>query len=51
MIMKVLKVENEAKFSDGNISRITENTDKLILRATADGKPEYTTQTVNGVTY
>ncbi len=43
IVMKGWGVENEAKNTDGNISRITENTDKMILRATADGKPEYTT--------
>ncbi len=49
--LKVLEVGNEAKFTDGNISCIAENTDKLILRATADGKPEYIMQTIDGITY
>ena len=30
---------------------IEENSEKIFLRANADGKPEYITQTVNGVTY
>ncbi len=49
--LKVLEVGNEAKFTDGNLDRIAENGEKMILRASADGKPEYITQTINGVTY
>ncbi len=49
--LKVLEVGNSEKFMDGNLERITEPTDKLILRAAAHGKPEYTTQAINGVTY
>ncbi len=49
--LKVLEVGNSEKFMDGNFERITEPTDKLILRATAHGKPEYTTQNIDGVTY
>ena len=46
-----MEVGNESKFTDGNIDRIEENSEKIFLRANADGKPEYITQTVNGVTY
>ncbi len=49
--LKVLEVGNSEKFMDGNLERITEPTDKLILRAAAHGKPEHTTQMVDGVTY
>ncbi len=49
--LKVLEVGNAEKFLDGNLERITEPTDKLILRATAHGKPDYTTQNVGGITY
>jgi hypothetical protein len=49
--LKVLEVGNNSKFTDGNIDRIEENSEKIFLRANADGKPEYVTQTVNGVTY
>ncbi len=49
--LKVLEVGNAEKFSDCNISRIPPNTDQLSLRAIAHGKPEYTTQQVDGVTY
>lgn len=44
-------VGNDGKFLDGNIDRIDECSDKLFLRANAKGKPEYVTQTINGVTY
>ncbi len=49
--LKVLEVGNDTKFMDGNIDRIDENSEKVFLRANAEGKPEYTTQTINGVTY
>ncbi len=49
--LKVLEVGNGEKFMDGNIDRITKPTDKLILRATAHGKPEYITQKIDGITY
>lgn len=49
--LKVLEVGNETKFTDGNIAHITENTEKVVLRASAKGKPEYITQTINGVSY
>ena len=49
--LKVVEVGSDAKFLDGNIERIDRNGDKLILRATAEGKPEYISQTIDGVTY
>lgn len=49
--LKVLEVGNEIKFTDGNISRILENHEKVVLRANAKGKPEYVTQTINGISY
>ena len=49
--LKVLEVGNDSKFTDGNIDRIDECADKIFLRANADGKPEYVTQTIDGVTY
>ncbi len=49
--LKVLEVGNAEKFMDGNLERITEPSDKLILRATAHGMPEYTKQTIDGITY
>ena len=50
-LLKVLEVGGDSKFMDGNIDRIDENAEKMYLRANADGKPEYVTQTINGVTY
>ncbi len=49
--LKVLEVGNDTKFMDGNINRANADSEQLILRANAKGKPEYITQTVNGVTY
>lgn len=49
--LKVLEVGNDAKFIDGNLDRVNENGERLFLRATAEGKPEYTTQTVDSVVY
>lgn len=49
--LKVLEVSSADKFLDGNIPRAPENTEKLLLRANAKGKPEYVTQAIDGVTY
>lgn len=49
--LKVLEVGGDSKFMDGNIDRIDENAENMFLRANADGKPQYVTQTINGVTY
>ena len=49
--LKVLEVGGESKFTDGNLSRIGENTEKVVLRANAKGNPEYVTQAIDGVTY
>ena len=47
-IVAVSKFEN---IIDINIDKVEHNREKIILRANADGKPEETTQTVNGITY
>lgn len=49
--LKVLEVAAADKFSDGNIDRIDKNAEQLSLRAIAHGKPEYTTQEIDGLTY
>ena len=49
--LTVLEVGNTDKFTDGNIDRIEEDTEKIYLRANAKGKPEYVTENVNGVAY
>lgn len=46
-----MEVGNAEKFSDGNITKIPQAPDNLIIRATAKGKPEYTTQEIDGVIY
>lgn len=48
---KIIEVGNEDKFLNGNIDRAEEEPEKLILRATAPGKPEYTSLEQNGVSY
>ena len=49
----VLEIGNENKFLEGNIERVPEETDKLILRACMQGKPAYNGQNVevNGKSY
>lgn len=49
----VLEIGNENKFLEGNISRIPEETNKLMLRACMQGKPAYNGKNVevNGKSY
>ena len=50
--LKILEVSSDEQFIDINIDKLTEEKpDKFILRAHADGKPEYLQQNVGGVTY
>ena len=49
--LQVLEVSNDEKFIDVNITKAPIDTQRLILRANAKGKPETITQTVNGVAY
>ena len=49
--LKIIEVSDGTQFLDGNISRLTEKTDKYVLRANASGKPEYVSKTINGITY
>lgn len=48
--LKVLEVSNSEKFIDINFEPIEEDNQHIILRATAEGKPEYVDQTINGIT-
>jgi hypothetical protein len=48
---KILEVSSDEKFLDGNIIKTELEPNKIILRATASGKPENTTHLLNGVTY
>ena len=47
--LKVLEVSTAEKFIDINIAKAEPNSNNLILRATADGKPEYIEQVIDGV--
>ena len=49
--LKIIEVTDDTQFLDGNISRLTEETDKYVLRANAKGKPEYINKTIGGITY
>lgn len=49
--LKIIEVSDVTQFLDGNISRLTEETDKYVLRANAKGKPEYINKTFDGITY
>lgn len=46
---KIIEVSDDAQFLDGNIERLKEpRPDKLILRATACGRPKTTIENVEG---
>ena len=49
--LKVLEVNKLENIIDVNILQAEEDREHIILRATADGKPEYIEQIVNGITY
>jgi hypothetical protein len=48
---KILEVSNDDKFIDVNIAKAEPTADKIILRATATGKPGNITHLLNGVEY
>ena len=47
-IIEVTRLEN---IIDININQVEEDKQHMILRANADGKPEYVNHTINGITY
>ena len=49
--IKVIEVSKLEDIIDINIEPVEEDKDHLLLRATANGKPEYVDQQVNGITY
>ena len=49
--LKVLEVSKMENVLDVNIEKVEEDNEHIFLRANADGKPEKTTQTINGITY
>ena len=48
---KIIEVSSDEKFMGGNIPKLTEKSDKIILRATAKGEPIRTTYDFNGIKY
>ena len=48
---KIIEVGSSEKFLDGNIPKLTEQSDKMALRATAKGEPIHTTYNFNGTTH
>lgn len=44
---KVIEIGDAEKFGEGNLSVVPEKTDKLMLRACANGKPVYDGNAVN----
>jgi hypothetical protein len=46
---KVLEVSSDEKFIDINIKKAEPISDKVILRASATGKPIYTEKTIDGI--
>ena len=49
--IKVIEVSKEENMIDINIEKVAQDNEHIILRATADGKPEYVNQVINGTTY
>ena len=49
--IKVIEVSRLEDIIDRDIELVEEDKEHLFLRATADGKPEYVEQTINGITY
>ena len=47
--LKIIEVSDDDQFLEGNISLLVNPTDKFVLRAYANGKPNYVTQTVRGI--
>ena len=46
--LKIIEVSDDEQFLEGNIPILSNQTDKFVLRAYANGKPEYVTQTIHG---
>lgn len=49
--IEIIEVSKADNIIDINIAPAEQNSENLILRATADGKPQYINQVVNGITY
>lgn len=49
--LKIIEVSDDTQFIDINIEKLTIETDKYVLRAYIDGKPEYLEKTIDGTIY
>ena len=49
--IKVIEASKQEQMLDINIEPAPQYNEHIILRANADDKPKYLTQTINGVTY
>ena len=49
--IQIIEVSKEEQIIDMNIEKPEIDNENLILRATADGKPEYVEQNINGTIY
>lgn len=49
--IKVIEVSRLEDIIDIDIELVEEDKEHIFLRATADGKPKYVEQTINGTTY
>lgn len=47
--LKILEVSTDEQFKDINITCAEENDKEMILRANANGKPQYSEKIINGV--
>ena len=49
---KIIEVSDDTQFLDGNIDRLTKpEPTKFVLRANANGEPEYFEKNIGGTTY
>lgn len=46
--LKIIEVSDDEQFLEGNLPLLANPTNKFALRAFANGKPEYVTQTIHG---
>lgn len=49
--IKVIEISNDEKFLDGNITKAEQDNEHILLRASADGKPENIPYEIDGTTY
>ena len=49
--IQVLEVSKTENMLDVNIEKVENDKEHIFLRATADGKPEYINQNINGIIY